>query len=97
MLLVHQACYSPFLQTATVCSQGGQSLTKDAIKYAEGLQLRLTLEYPDPKGYTEDGEEIQGRKIRIWAKAAQQTKQKEEMREERWQGKLLNIKWKTTT
>ena len=41
---------------------GGQSLTTDAIKYAEGLQLRLTLEY----------ENIQN------------------MREERWQGKLLN-------
>ena len=72
---------------------GGQSLTKDAIKYAEGLQLRLTLEYPDPKGYIEDGKEAQCQKIGIWARAAQQTKREEKMREGRWQGKLLNNRW----
>ena len=49
--------------------------------------MRLTLEYPDPKSYTEDDKEIQGRKIGIWTTAAQQ------MREERWQGKLLNNRW----
>ena len=72
---------------------GGQSLTKDAIKHTEGLQLRLNLEYPDPKGYTEDGEEIHGQKIGIWARAVQQTKREEEMRGERWQGKLLKNRW----
>ena len=42
----------------------------------------LTLEYPDPKSYTEDGKEIQDRKIGICARAAQQTKREEEMRRE---------------
>ena len=42
---------------------------------------------------TEDCKEIQGWKIGIWARSAQQAKREEEMREERWQGKLLNNRW----
>lgn len=72
---------------------GSQSLTKDAIKYAEELNMMLSLEYPEPKCRTRDGEEISGRKIGVWAKVAQQKKYFEEMREEKWQGKLFKNRW----
>jgi len=45
---------------------GRQSLMKDATR--EELRMQLTLEHSEPIGYTEEGDEIWGRNIGVWAK-----------------------------
>ena len=44
-------------------------------------------------GITWDGKNSEKKFLKSEARAAQQTKGEEEMREERWQGKLLNNRW----
>ena len=45
------------------------------------LHLTLTLQYPNPRATTEDGDEIGGKKLR------------NTMGEEKWQGKLTKNRW----
>ena len=40
------------------------SIIKDAEKYASELQLNLTLQHPNPRGTTEDGDEIGAKKLK---------------------------------
>ena len=69
-----------------------RSLIKDAKKYAQGMGLELTQEYPEPKGHA-DGEDVCGTKIGAWGKAAQRRKKCETIKEEKWQGKFMVQRW----
>ena len=58
---------------------GCRSIIKDAEKYTSELHLTLTLQYPNPRATTEDGDEIGGKKL------------KNTLGEEKWQGKLTIV------
>ena len=60
---------------------GCRSIIKDAEKYTSELHLTLTLQYPNPRATTEDGDEIGGKKL------------KNTVGEEKWQGKLTKNRW----
>ena len=60
---------------------GCRSIIKDAEKYTSELHLTLTLQYPNPRATTEDGDEIGGKKL------------KNTLGEEKWQGKLTKNRW----
>ena len=55
--------------------------------------------YPEPtrNGHimcrTADGNEVSGKQIGVWAKRAQQQQLKQEVTKEKWQCKLLKIRW----
>ena len=55
--------------------------------------MKLELRYPDPSGTTAENEKIAGRKIGVWIKKALQNKHCEDVREQRWQGKLHRARW----
>ena len=56
-------------------------IIKGAEKYASELHLTLTLQYPNPRATTEDGDEIGGKKL------------KNTLGEKKWQGKLTKNRW----
>ena len=58
-------------------SVGHQALTKEAAVY------------PDPVCVTEEGEVIPGKKVKNLLKRHQESRIREEAREQRWQGKLI--------
>ena len=70
-------------------SVGHQALTKEAAVYAKEYGLQLQLEYPDPVCVTEEGEVIPGKKVKNLLKRHQESRIREEAREQRWQGKLI--------
>ena len=72
---------------------GYHSLIKDAVKYAKELDLDLKLSELNPTYRTEDGNEVSGKQIGVWAKKAQQQQLRQEITKEKWQGKLLKIRW----
>ena len=71
---------------------GHHSLIKDAVKYAKELDLDLKLSELNPTCRT-DGNEVSGKQIGVWAKRAQQQQLRQEITKEKWQGKLLKIRW----
>ena len=72
---------------------GHHSLIKDAVKYAKELDLDLKLSELNPTCRTADGNEVSGKQIGVWAKRAQQQQLRQEITKEKWQGKLLKIRW----
>ena len=72
---------------------GRYSLLKDAIKYAKELDLDLKQSELNPTCRTADGKEASGRQIGVWAKRAQQQQLRQEIAKEKWQDKLLKIRW----
>ena len=68
-------------------------LIKDAVKYAKELDLDLKLSELNPTCRTADGNEVSGKQIGVWAKRAQQQQLRQEITKEKWQGKLLKIRW----
>ena len=72
---------------------GHHSLIKDAVKYAKELDLDLKLSELNPTCQTVDGNEVSGKQIGVWAKRAQQQQLRQEITKEKWQGKLLKIRW----
>ena len=70
-------------------SVGHQALTKEAAVYAKGYGPQLQLEYPDPVCVTEEGEVIPGKKVKNLLKRHRESRMREEVREQRWQGKLV--------
>ena len=68
-------------------------LIKDAVKYAKELDLDLKLSELNPTCRTADGNEVSGKQIGVWAKRAQQQQLGQEITKEKWQGKLLKIRW----
>ena len=47
----------------------------------------------NPMCRTADGNEVSGKQIGVWAKRAQQQQLRQEITKEKWQGKLLKIRW----
>ena len=83
-----------FEESAT--ETGHHSLIKDAVKYAKELDLDLKLSELNPTcrtWRTADGNEVSGKQIGVWAKRAQQQQLRQEITKEKWQGKLLKIRW----
>ena len=72
---------------------GHHSLIKDAVKYAKELDLDLKLSELSPTCRTADGNEVSGKQIGVWAKRTQQQQLRQEITKEKWQGKLLKIRW----
>ena len=74
---------------------GHHSLIKDAVyvKYAKELDLDLKLSEINPTCRTADGNEVSGKQIGVLAKRAQQQQLRQEITKEKWQGKLLKIRW----
>ena len=74
---------------------GHHSLIKDGVyvKYAKELDLDLKLSEINPTCRTADSNEVSGKQIGVWAKRAQQQQLRQEITKEKWQGKLLKIRW----
>ena len=70
-------------------SVGHQALTKELVAYVKEYGLQLQLQYPDPVCVTEDGEVIPGKKVKNLLKRHREYRVREEVREQRWQGKLV--------
>ena len=73
--------------------KGRRSLVRDAQTYAEELGMKLELQYPLPSGSTDEGESIEGKKIGPWVKEVVINKRCENIRQQRWQGKLVTARW----
>ena len=71
---------------------GHQSLVKDAVKYAEELELTLNLTHPQPLLDTDMGE-VPAKKIKAHLKKSQEEQLEEMVRDQKWQGKLLRARW----
>ena len=69
-------------------SVGHQALTTEAAVYAKEYGLQLQLEYPDPLCVTEAREVIPGKKDKNPLKRHRESRVREEVREQKWQGKL---------
>ena len=69
-----------------------QSLVKDAVKYAEELELTLNLTHPQPSLDTDMGE-VPAKKIKAHLKKSQEEQFEEMVRDQKWQGKLLRARW----
>ena len=72
---------------------GRQSMIKDARKYAEELGVQLQPVYQEPKCITEDGEEVDGKKVKDCLSSAQQKESRATVKGERWQGKRIRERW----
>ena len=57
--------------------------------YAKEYGLQLQHEYPDPVCVREEREVIPGKKIKNLLKKHRESRVREEVREQRWQGKLV--------
>ena len=69
---------------------GDQPLVKEAKTFAEELGITLDLSFPYPKCRDNtDGADVPRDKINRHLKKASQERQKTEVMEKRWQGKLL--------
>ena len=53
----------------------------------------MRLRELNPTCRTADGNEVSGKQIGVWAKRAQQQQLRQEITKEKWQGKLLKIRW----
>ena len=72
---------------------GYHSVIKDAEQYASELQLTETLQHPNPRVTTEEGDEIGGKRLKDTLAKAQQKAYCGILGEEKWQGKLTKNRW----
>ena len=74
--------------------RGHQSLVKEARKFAEELGFALDLSFPHPKFRDNtDGADVPRDKIKRHLKKAAREQRKTEVKEKKWQGKLLAARW----
>ena len=75
--------------------EGHTSLIKGAHKFAEELGMILSLEYPQPSCWSVSDPErkIQGPKAKEHLKKVDMEKLKEEIKEEKWHGRFLQVRW----
>ena len=77
-----------------VAHQGHQMLVKEATTFAEELGITLNLSFPHPMCYDNmDGADLPRDKVKSHLKKAALERQKTEVKEKRWQGKLLTARW----
>ncbi|XP_068726388.1 uncharacterized protein [Montipora capricornis] len=72
---------------------GRHSAIKDARRYAEELGLHLKLEYPEPMCVTDDGKEVNGKKVKGCIAKVRQEEVRAKVKEEKWQGKMICNRW----
>ena len=66
---------------------------KNAVKYAEELELTLNLTHPQPSLDTDMGE-VPAKKIKAHLKKSQEEQLEEMVRDQKWKGrKLLRARW----
>ena len=69
------------------------SIIKDAKKYAaEGLELQLWLNFPNPVAFA-DGKEVEAKKVKQAICKPRQQAIQSNVSKERWQGKLIKKRW----
>ena len=68
---------------------GRHSVIKDACRYAEELGLHLRLEYPEPMCVTDDGKEVNGKKVKGCIATARQEEVRAKVEEE----KMISNRW----
>ena len=74
--------------------QGHQSLVKEARMFAVELRFTLDLSFPHPKCRDNSGgADVPRDKIKRHFKKAAMEQRKTEVKEKRWQGKLLAARW----
>ena len=74
--------------------QGHQSLVKEAREFAEELGFTLDLSFPHPKCRDNtDGSDVPRDKIKRHLKKAAIEQRKTEVKEKKWQGRLLAARW----
>ena len=71
---------------------GRHSIIKQAKKYAEELDLQLRLNLPNLTAVA-DGKEVEAKKVKQAIDKARQHDIQSTVSEERWQGKLIKIRW----
>ena len=69
---------------------GRHSVSKDASRYAEELGLHLKLEYPEPMWATDDGKEINGKKVKGCTANSHQEEVRAKVKEGKWQWKMIS-------
>ena len=73
---------------------GHQSLVKEAITFAEELRITHNLSFPYPTCRDNtDGADVPRDKIKRHLKKVALERRKTEVKEKRWQGKLLAARW----
>ena len=72
---------------------GRHSVIKNASRYAEELGLHLKLEYAEPMCVTDDGKEVNGKKVKGCIAKARQEEVRAKVKEEKWQGKMISNRW----
>ena len=90
-------CYSPVPSMEAVrlfeekSVRGGRpSVIKVASRYAEELGLHLKLEYPEPMCVTDEGKEVNGKKVKGCIVKKRQIEVGAKVNLEKWQGKMLS-------
>ena len=76
--------------------KGHSSLLTEAHKYAEELEIGLSLRYPNPS-FTSARRlevEVEGTKIKEFLKCAMIDKLQETVKAENWHGRLFTSRWK---
>ena len=78
-----------------VVEKGHTSLIKEAHKFAEELGMILSLEYPQQSCWSVSDSEtkIQGPKVKEHLKKVDMEKLKEKIKEEKWHGRFLQVRW----
>ena len=75
--------------------KGYTSIIKEAHRYARELRTTLNLNHPEPSFRSDlDPEvEVKGQKIKQHLKRSLEDNLQEEIREEKWHGRLLDMRW----
>ena len=72
--------------------RGGRPLViKDASRYAG--ELGLKLECPEPMCVTDDGKEVNGKKVKGCITKKRQEEVRANVNEEKWQAKMISNRW----
>ena len=72
---------------------GRHSVIKDASRYAEELGLHLKLKYPEPMCVTDDGKEVNGKKVKGCIAKARQEEVQAKLKDEKLKGKMISNRW----
>ena len=74
-------------------ASGHQSLVKEAVKYAEELNITLQLDSLNPVCVTTEGKVVTAARAGNRLKQSQEKQFLEIAKDKKWQGKLFRIRW----